>query len=434
MADNIFKLMEQSELDVIVPDITDFSLEDLQDRAGLDKDDEGTTLERAAYLPGRAPIYLRSSLYFVDGLAATEQVIRSKPQILFSALPAISARVRYSNSGAHSGQPCVIASLDIETSPFQHNEVQLSHVSMELSDGLTEDLCTGHALKLPITCQPKDNIVFLFRLRPKRSQDRSMHSDLPSSRMLDILLDARVMISDTCHPKIQMRWKTTVDFSTALSPKYNGPRQAMHRSNRPASLPVLSDHEKSQLASQDLNMTTGKTSTSQQQRAASILDLGVTLTLTAPKDVYIGQPFTWDVFLVNRSNKARKLAMVVVPKRRFGERTSHMSKLSGPSGISGQRHDMDYAEPVMDENKLYALQKANTREAVDIVCLSTDLRLGNLNPGFCHNAELKFLPLAKGILRIESVRVIDLATNDTIDIHDLPEIVAEERTTEGQDL
>lgn len=64
MADNIFKLMEQSELDVIVPDITDFSLEDLQDRAGLDKDDEGTTLERAAYLPGRAPIYLRSSLYF----------------------------------------------------------------------------------------------------------------------------------------------------------------------------------------------------------------------------------------------------------------------------------------------------------------------------------------------------------------------------------
>lgn len=50
-----------------------------------------------------------------------------------------------------------------------------------------------------------------------------------------------------------------------------------------------------------------------------------------------------------------------------------------------------------------------------------------LNPGFCHNTELKFLPLAKGILHIEAVRVIDLVENKSVDIHDLPEIVAEER-------
>ncbi|KAL8639879.1 MAG: hypothetical protein Q9228_003143, partial [Teloschistes exilis] len=311
-----------------------------------------------------------------DGLAVTEQVVRSKPQRLFQALPAISARVRYSNSGALTGQPCVIASLDIETSSFQQNQVQLTHVSMELSDGLTEDLCTGRACTLPITCQPKDNVVFLFRLRPKGGEDHSMHSDAHSSRMLDIMLDARVLLSDTCRPKIQMRWKTTVDFSKALSSKYSGPSQAMGRSNRPASLPVLPDNVKPQSASQDLNITTDPSDTPQQQRAASILDLGVTLTLTAPKDVYVGQPFTWDVFLVNRSNKTRKLAIVVVPKRRFGDRTSHMSKLSNPSGISGQRHDLDYAEPVMDENRLYAMQKANTREVVDIVCLSTDLRIG----------------------------------------------------------
>lgn len=311
-----------------------------------------------------------------DGPTVTELVVPSKPQRLFPALPAISARVRYSNSGAITGQPCVIASLDIETSPFQQNQVQLTHVSMELFDGLAEDLCTGRAFTLPITCQPKDNIVFLFRLQPKRSTDRSTHSDPHSSRMLDIMLDARVLISDTCRPKIQMRWKTTVDFSKALSSKYSGPSQAMRRSNRPASLPVLSDNETSQSASQDLIMTTDTSDTPQQQRAASILDLGVTLTLTAPKDVYVGQPFTWDVFLVNRSDKARKLAIVVVPKRRFGDRTSHMASLSNPSGVSGRRHDVDYAEPVMDENRLYAMQKANTREVVDLVCLSTDLRLG----------------------------------------------------------
>ena len=57
----------------------------------------------------------------------------------------------------------------------------------------------------------------------------------------------------------------------------------------------------------------------------------------------------------------------------------------------------------------------------------------NLNPGFCHNTELKFLPLSKGVLRLEMVRVVDTLTNETVDIRDLPEIVAEERTSDERD-
>ncbi len=53
-----------------------------------------------------------------------------------------------------------------------------------------------------------------------------------------------------------------------------------------------------------------------------------------------------------------------------------------------------------------------------------------LNPGFCRTTELKFLPLAIGILAVEAVRVIDLATNDSIDIRDLPDIVAQERLSD----
>ncbi|KAL8681168.1 MAG: hypothetical protein Q9186_002700 [Xanthomendoza sp. 1 TL-2023] len=160
---------------------------------------------------------------------------------------------------------------------------------------------------------------------------------------------------------------------------------------------------------------------------------GVTLTLTAPREVYVGQPFTWDVFLVNRSDHARKLAIVVIPKRKAAEHKSHLSKTSVSSNAASQRRGIVHADAVMDENRLYALHKSNSKDAVQIVCLSTDVRIGNLNPGFCHNTELKFLPLSKGILNVEAVRVIDVLTNESTDIRDLPEIVAEERVTDDKE-
>ena len=56
--------------------------------------------------------------------------------------------------------------------------------------------------------------------------------------------------------------------------------------------------------------------------------------------------------------------------------------------------------------------------------LTTDRQL---SPGSCYTANLKFLPLSAGVLTVESVRVIDLATNETADIRDLPSVVAVER-------
>ncbi|KAL8650071.1 MAG: hypothetical protein Q9210_004042 [Variospora velana] len=354
--------------------------------------------------------------------------IRSRPRKPFPARPAISARVRYSKSGAYTGRRCIIASLDIETAPFQDDEIELSDVMMQLSDGSAEDLCKGQAINLPMTCQPKDNIVFLFRLLPfdDQTSDSGVRSN---SRTLDISIDARVLVSDVCRPKIQMRWKTLVDFSTALNPKYGAPAQALQRSNRPSSLPVPSDmgnrgpDETSPIDFNDVSAAS---------QHLSIPNIGLTLTFTAPKDAYVGQPFTWDVFLVNHSPKPRRLAIVVIPARSSGDYTNDVSKIDVSTAmgkdINGRRHD--YAEAIMDENTLYAMQKRLAKNDVGIVCLSPEVRMGTLHPGFCHNTELKFLPLAKGVLHIEAVRVVDLEENKWVDVRDLPEIVAEERGAE----
>ncbi|KAL8715255.1 MAG: hypothetical protein Q9220_001213 [cf. Caloplaca sp. 1 TL-2023] len=360
-------------------------------------------------------------------LLVPEQVVRSKPQHPLPAFPAISVRVRYFKSGAFTGGQSVIASLDIETSPFQDDQVQLMDVNMRLSEGVVEDLCTGTACKLPMTCQPRDSVVFLFRLVPNDDRTPGLNSEL-RSESLDVSINARILLSNLCRPSIHMKWKTIVDFPTVLNPNYGGPSQRMQRSQRPASLLTTPSGETSNSASQGPDGGLGEPKIGgQQQQATAIPNLGITLTLTGPKEVHVGQPFTWDVFLVNRSDKSRKLAIVVIPKRKAGEHKSHMSRTSMSAVAVGQRRDIDHADAVMDANRLYAMQKSNRKDAAQIVCLSTDVRLGNLNPGFCHNTELKFLPLVKGILHIEAVRIVDIATNESVDIRDLPEIVAEER-------
>ncbi|KAL8975188.1 MAG: hypothetical protein Q9197_000580 [Variospora fuerteventurae] len=360
-----------------------------------------------------------------------DQVIESRPQKPFPARPAISARIRYSKSGAYTGRRCIIASLDIETAPFQDDEIELSDVMMQLSDGSAEDLCKGQAINLPMKCQPKDNIVFLFRLLPfdDPTSDSGVRSN---SRTLDISIDARVLVSDVCRPKIQMRWKTLVDFSTALNPKYGTPAQALQRSKRPSSLSVpsgMGNRGPNETSPMDVN------DLSAASQHLSIPNIGLTLTFTAPKDVYVGQPFTWDVFLVNHSPKPRRLAMMVIPARSSGNYTNHISKTNvstatgkDENGIGRSHHD--YAEAIMDDKTLYAMQKRLAKNDVGIVSLSPEVRMGTLHPGFCHNTELKFLPLAKGILHIEAVRVMDLDENKSVDVRDLPEIVAEERGAE----
>lgn len=50
-----------------------------------------------------------------------------------------------------------------------------------------------------------------------------------------------------------------------------------------------------------------------------------------------------------------------------------------------------------------------------------------LLPGTCHATEIKLLPLATGSLSLEAVRLVDVNTNETTDIRDLPDILAEDQ-------
>ena len=307
-------------------------------------------------------------------LGSTHQNITTAAQKAFRAIPVISARVRYTRYKGEGGKPTIIASLDIETAPFYDNDVTITMVDLVLSEGLVEDLSSGHTLTLPITCRPKDYQVFLFRLTPNGNTFDGSNSN---PRTIDVKVDATVLISDKCHPRIEMRWKAGVDFSTALNPNYGTPNQPMQRDKRPASLPVPPvppNVNGMATAPQGAGSHPRPDSSPNRSRSNSVNDLSITVTLTAPRDAHVGVPFSWDVFVVNRSSISRKLAIMVIPKRKRTEIRSHLSKPSSSS--AGGSKELCNADAVLDETHLYALQRNSGNDAVQIVSLSTDINLG----------------------------------------------------------
>ena len=303
----------------------------------------------------------------------TERAPSVRPQPDFRVIPAITAKVRYSRVNGITGKLTIVASIDIETGTFFDHDVHIDSVQMRLlSEGSSEVLCQGIASMLPMTCRPGDNLTFLFRLVGSEPLPDVASPNL-NSRTLDISIDANVLTNASCRPRIKMRWSAGVDFSATLNPTFNFPAQPLQRSKRPTSITL----------SHALSRETGMPGSSQglhslgayrRERAVSVNELGVSVTFTGPNDIFVGEPFCWDIFVVNRSSKPRKLAIAVIPKFNNGDMRTHLSEPSYSS--TRGRRDATIAEAVIEENLLYTMQKSASKDAVQIVSLSNELKIG----------------------------------------------------------
>lgn len=259
----------------------------------------------------------------------------------------------------------------MKTGAFSDEDISITHVNMQLSEGSAEDMGKGLVPLLPLMCRPKDNPTFLFRLTTAgRSLDASNRS---SATTVLITVHATVLVSETCRPSIEMRWKTGVDFSTPLSP----PTPSMQRRNRPSSLQRTSftaDGDVLPASTRDGGASSDSGSNEQRQNVGSVTDLGMSISFTAPKSVCVGKPFSWDVLVLNRSSRARQLALMVIPRRRKGFTGAHSSNSSSSSVRLGS--DGEYANAVIDEDVLYAMQMNAGHEAMQVISLSTDVRVG----------------------------------------------------------
>lgn len=384
--------------------------------------------------PALAGIHPRLSAMRISKIIPTAPIgremirpIRNGQRPIFRVLPALIWRIRYSKIPRSVNDMSLMASLDLEVAQFSTFDVGIRELDIALHGGEVQSLA-GPADACAIH-RPGDQLTYVYNMKPHVANDGAL-AVTTKGHFLTVSIKAHVFVSETCRPDIAIEWKTPVDFTSEQSSSL---MKAAHRLSHPTTQDSKTPNPDA-LPAHDTQ--------SQHDLDGLNNDISLTLTVTGSSVVQVGKLFTWDVFIVNRSDRTRKLAILVVAKRKR-ETEKHRShpSTSSADGLRADKKDL-LATAVVDENVIYAKQKSAKQETAELICLTTDIRLGSvslmrssresllissrqLSSGSCYTADLKFIALSAGVLSVESVRVIDLATSETADIRDLPSVVAE---------
>ncbi|KAK0392713.1 hypothetical protein NLU13_2208 [Sarocladium strictum] len=350
------------------------------------------------------------------------QHIRALQQLTLNIYPVIHTRIRFSRPNTAPASSTIVAMLEVDFTQHFDCEVSLDKIELAVPDSNIVSLNDDAGLRLPLNCVSHDHITFLYHITPQKMDITPRNS----IRDLSISINATALVEPgVCMAPLTMSWTTTLDFTTPVNPGFGPPSAGtgIQRAHRPSQLsisgqtvqPLKSPSVIRPDALPTLEAATTRAETSTQ-------DLGITMSFTGPSEpVHPGDIFSWTVYVVNRASEKtslppRKLALVAVPKRRRHE----VRPVRPPSTSTRRKGESEIADAVQDENILHALQKNAVVDSTDVVCLSADTRVGPLAPGACHVVELQFLALQEGLVGIEAIRVVDLGSQEHVDIRDLP--------------
>ncbi|ROW11089.1 hypothetical protein VMCG_00972 [Cytospora schulzeri] len=368
--------------------------------------------------------------------------------------PAVHTRVRFARPNTIPPSPAIIALLEIDFTSYFDCEVAVDAVTLSIPDGEVEDLNDVPGLSLPLNCVAHDHITFMYRLAPQES-------DVPvkaQTRELSISIECSALVRPgSCTPKLRMAWSTILDFTLPVNPVFGtGVNKPFQRSHKPAQLSISDGTSFVSPSVSRPDSLPSLEALAMRSAETNIPEFGITMTFTAPEGpIYPGDEFVWTVYVVNRNTQAatisqtnkpapeavpppRKLTLLAVPKRRRNDMRvirppstaglDHMlarRKSATATAIEGP--ETEIADAVLDENIVHAMQRSSLVDSTEVVCLSADVRVGPLAPHACHVVELRFLALKEGIVGVECIRVIDLGSQEHVDVRDLPVMVVEKR-------
>jgi hypothetical protein len=360
----------------------------------------------------------------------------------------------------------MIALVEVDFTPYFDCEVALDKLTLDVTDGIVEDLNPKEGMALPLSCVAHDHLTFLYKLAPH--QRDIIQKNL--ARELGITIEVVVLVCpegepNPCTPRLMMTWPTAIDFTPPVNPGFGQLKTTpIQRSHRPSQLSISGGVHSQPLVSPSV-IRPDALPTLEAATAPSLVtalpEFGITMTITGPsssspsQSVRLGEEFTWTIFIVNRSKTtdgvlmpptpsappsvlaqhaalttARKLMLVPIPRRRRSELRviRPPSTANAASGsTTAMKRDPLIADAVLDETVVHAMQRNSVVDAPELVCLSADVRIGPLAPNACAVAELRFVALREGVVGLEAIRVLDLGSQEHVDVRELPLVVVEGR-------
>jgi hypothetical protein len=269
-------------------------------------------------------------------------------------------RIKFSKLQSPLSDLSLLASLDLEIAQYTAYSVRIKKIALALQGGHVKPLAEND--DTTTTYKPGDQLSYMYKVKPDLAPDGTPTLG-SKGHVLTLNVDAEVFVSKDCQPSVAIEWRTPVDFVNEQSTNL-----------------IKAAHRLSSLSLQNGKVTSPDAlpahDTQSQQDGSAQNTINVTLTVSGPATVQVGEMFHWDVFIVNRSEKARKLAVLVILKRkRDYERHKSHGSASSITGVRAEKKEL-LASAVVDENVVYAKQKGARVEAADLVCLTTDMRLG----------------------------------------------------------
>jgi hypothetical protein len=395
--------------------------------------------------------------------------------------PVLHTRVRFSRPNTTPPSSSLIALLEIDFTPFFECEVALDRINLSISDGTVEDLNIQDGMSLPLSCVAHDHLTFLYKLSPPRLDHTTKTTP---AQELHITIEALVLVRpagepNPCTPRLVMTWPTPVDFTPPVNPGFGQPMtKPIQRSHRPSQLSISGGVDAQPLVSPSVSRPDALPSLEAAAAEAArtvetaLPDFGITMTFSGPAGpVRLGAEFTWTVFVVNHSRpdpstststtasaatipprssptaptpavhhphhhpaSARKLMLLPIHRRsrrndqlRVTRPPSSMAPSAAATATTTTKRDPLIADAVLDEAVVHAMQRSSVVDGAELVCLSSSAdshaRVGPLAPGACAVAELRFLALRAGVVGLEAVRVVDLGSQEHVDVRDLPLVV-----------
>lgn len=297
------------------------------------------------------------------GTSTSVRTLQASPRRQFRIFPAIYWRIRYSRLHSGAGEVTILASLDLEVTSYADCDVSIDDVRLTLHHGEVVPHGGSWGSKVPGRCRAGDLLSRVYKLRPAMDYGNSSRS-APTAYTLELGVKATAFVSDGCRPTLEVNWSTSVD--TALFRP------------EPTKMGSLRDGTRSQDAVAE-NRGHAPADKAQPPLSATndLPSFDLTFTISGPDQVYVGEIFQWNLFVVNRSDKARSLAMLAVPKRRRADVKQHQSRVSSSSaGVAKESQEDVLAEAVLDDNLVYVMQKSGFSEPAELVSLSPDIRIG----------------------------------------------------------
>ena len=305
--------------------------------------------------------------------------IRGATRRAFPVVPALFTRVRYSTL-----PDAIVASLHLEASHIIAGSIRILKAELSIPGAYVEDITR---INLPLETCGGDETILLYKVITSNPPPREQSQ-------VSISVKAEVILDQGSHVSLDIDWQAQVDLNHTW-------QRPLYRWSRPA---TVSSHHKS-LSIQSL----GTPSMDIARGRDEVTEGGVTFLFTRGSIVHASSDFKLSVHCNNRSSRSRRFGVMMAQPRK--------PRLVMQSITSNN----DVSDLVASVFRTTPLER---NRPPDILDLNPDVKIGPLPPGACFEAHMSFKALRSGVLDMGTLRIVDLDTRQTIDVKELPNIIA----------